>query len=129
MSAFQIAGLSLIAFVVLLIGTGAGRGQLRKRVAAFWILVWCGGALALAWPGLTVRIARALGVGRGTDLLLYCTVLATTWGFFWVYTRMRRVDRQLTQLVRQLAIKNAEPAAAKPPSHELPDRPSGLGGA
>ena len=81
-------------------------GGVRKRVASFWLLVWTVAGIAAIWPNSTVYLARALGIGRGADLVLYCSVFASLAGFFYVYTRFRRIDRSLTLLVRQLAVEN-----------------------
>lgn len=106
MNAFQILVLALLALLMLLTVRGVFRGQMRKRIAVFWTLVWGGSAAVLVWPNSTVRVARALGIGRGADLLLYCSVLVMLVGFFYVYIRFRRMDRQLTLLVRELAMRN-----------------------
>jgi len=106
MNAFQVLVLALLALLTLFTVRGVFRGQMRKRIAVFWTLVWGGSAGVLIWPDSTVRVARLLGIGRGADLLLYCSVLAMLVGFFYVYIRFRRMDRQLTLLVRELAIRN-----------------------
>ena len=71
----------------------------------FWMLVWIGTGLAALWPRSTMLAARALGIGRGADLIMYCSVFVTLVGFFYIYTRFRRLDRALTLLVRRLAIE------------------------
>lgn len=108
MNAFQ--SVSLGVFVALAAATiSAGlRGYARKRIVVFWLLAWGGGATAIVWPRSTMLAAHALGIGRGADLLLYLSVLSTLVGFFYIYTRFRRLDRQITMLVRRLAITNAQ---------------------
>ncbi len=107
MTAFQLLALSFFgALAAATLGAGVG-GLVRKRLVVFWLLVWAAGASALVWPSSTALVARALGIGRGADLLLYVSVLAGLAGFFYVYTRFRRLDRQLTLLVRKLAIAHA----------------------
>ena len=109
MNGFQYIVLVLIASLMALTLRGVLRGQMRKRVAALWLTVWVAGATVLVWPQATFLLARRLGIGRGADLVLYTSVLFTFVGFFYVYTRFRRVDRQVTLLVRKLAIENARP--------------------
>ena len=104
MNAFQYIVLILLAVLLALTVRGTTRGQMRKRIALFWILVWGVSGITLAWPQTTIMAARAVGIGRGTDLVMYCAVLAMLVGFFYVYTRFRRLDRQITLLVRKLAI-------------------------
>lgn len=107
MTVFQYLVVALMALLSIATLRSAARGGIRKRIASFWLLVWFGaGALAL-WPQSTVLVARALGIGRGADLVLYCTAFATLVGFFYIYVRFRRLDRALTVLVRQIAVERA----------------------
>lgn len=107
MNAFQYIVLGILAMLAIATFRSGLRGLVRKRIAVFWLLVWSGGAVALLYPQSTAIVARALGIGRGTDLVLYFSVIAMLAGFFYTYGRFRRMDRQLTQLVRALAIENA----------------------
>jgi hypothetical protein len=131
MNLFQ--GLVLALFVVLALFTiSAGmRGAVRKRIVVFWLSVWLSGSIAIVWPHSTAVVAHALGIGRGADLLLYSSVLVMFVAFFYVYARFRRLERQITLLVRRLAIQNVAKAAPQnllpanpPPSAATPSRPS-----
>ena len=127
MSAFQYLVVALLLVLATLTVRAAVRGGIRKRIATFWLLVWSAVGVTSLWPQSTAIVARALGIGRGADLVLYCSVLAMLVGFFYIYTRFRRLDRSLTLLVRRLAIENpVPPAAALPPAREerAPDVPS-----
>lgn len=117
MNMFQ--GLVLMLFSLLSAVTlsAAFRGMVRKRIAVFWLALWTLGALAIIWPRSTMLIARYLGIGRGADLLLYVSVLLMLVGFFYVYGRFRRLDRDITLLVRRLAIEQVElRSSIAPPS-------------
>ena len=106
MTTFQ----SLVIAVIVVLGIATIRvvrkGEARKRVAAFWFALWISGAVATLWPESTMVVAHALRIGRGADLVMYCSIVVTFAGFFYVYTRFRRLERELTQLVRQLAIEH-----------------------
>lgn len=107
MNAFQIVVVSLLALLATITVRSAISGRARKRVTVFWMLVWLTGAAVTIWPNFTRDVARKLGIGRGTDLVLYCSVLLLVTGLFYVYTRMRQMDRTMTLLVRELAIERA----------------------
>jgi small membrane protein len=106
--------------LLLLVATAAAtvRGRLRLRAGLFWSLLWLGAATATRWPDLTVRAARFVGIGRGADLALYVAVGAMSIGFFLVFLRLRRIEEDLTKIVRALALK--EPF--EPPAPPSPDR-------
>ena len=126
MNGFQYLVGALLALLVVITLRAGMRGGIRKRIAAFWVLVWISAGVAALWPRSTVLVARALGIGRGADLILYCSVFVMLIGFFYIYTRFRRLDRALTLLVRQLAIENALAPDALPGGLKpgAPSRPS-----
>ncbi|MCY7341061.1 MAG: DUF2304 domain-containing protein [Pseudonocardia sp.] len=53
-------------------------------------------------------VANWLGVGRGTDLVLYALVVAFMAGMVSMYQRFRVVDRRYTELARTVALREAE---------------------
>jgi hypothetical protein len=58
-------------------------------------------------PDLTTRIARSVGVGRGTDLLLYLFCLASIAVFLKLYKKNRTLEEKLTEVARQVALLGA----------------------
>jgi small membrane protein len=120
MKLFQIVVLALFAVLAALTLSAGIRGTVRKRIVVFWLSIWGLGSVAIIWPHSTALLARALGIGRGADLLLYSSVLVMIVAFFYVYTRFKRVERQLTLLVRRLAIQNAAvPTDPRAANHDL----------
>jgi hypothetical protein len=57
---------------------------------------------------ITVRIAKAIGIERGTDLVFYMFALAFLGTSFYFYSRLIKMQRQITELIRHIAIKEAE---------------------
>jgi hypothetical protein len=108
-----VTSFQLIAFVVLGISfaitlTLTVRRTIAPRVGFAWGMLWIAAAIAIARPELTATVARFLGIGRGTDLVLYIAILAMVFGFFAMYVRMRRIESDLTKIVRELAIRSAD---------------------
>jgi hypothetical protein len=83
------------------------RQQLRRTTGTLWLAFWTAGASAIVWPDITRIVASTLGIGRGTDLVMYCGFLATAVAFFFFYLRFRRLNADLAKLVRNLAIREA----------------------
>ena len=79
------------------------------------VVVWAAGAVAIYDPLLTVRIANVIGIERGTDLVVYLFALAFLGTSFYFYSRLIRMQRQITELIRHIAIEEAE--------HRPPDGP------
>lgn len=102
--------LLLLSVVVLLVvfvrSTHGVRIRAGKRIGliAFALL----NVYAVLRPEDVTVLARWLGVGRGTDLVLYALVVAFLVGMLNYYLRFQGVDRQLTELARTLAVREAE---------------------
>lgn len=109
MSAFQLVSLSLVGALLLLCLGGIMRGWITRRLGMAWLLLWLGVGTAIAYPRLTVLVAHVLGIGRGADLVFYCAILMTLVGFFLVYLRLRRLEANVTKIVRHIALKEAVP--------------------
>ncbi len=107
MNVFQILGATLLVLFSLVTAVAAFRRRLAWGPALFWIALWSAATAALIAPQLTVVAARLLGIERGADLVFYCGILALLAGFFLIYLRLRRIDQNVTVLVRQLAILEA----------------------
>lgn len=107
MNAFQIVFVLLCAVMTVLLGVAVVRGRVAPLGGILWALLWVAAGLAIARPEITRVVARALGIGRGADLVLYCSVVAMALGFLWVHGRLQELRRELTVLVRELAIRDA----------------------
>ena len=105
---FQVLALAVVFSLLILSLLAMRWGWATRRESLIWALVWL--------VAVTSVIARALGIGRGADLVLYCAVVVMMVGFLMVYVRMRRIRRELTLLVRELAIRDAVvTSVAEPP--------------
>jgi hypothetical protein len=113
--------LLFVTLAVLTLSAGL-RGTVPKRVVAAALLLWTFGGVATVWPDTVAALAQALGVGRGADLLLYMTTLSLAVACSYMYARFRRVERQLTLLVRRLAM-DAAPDRSSPQRSSMPADP------
>ena len=104
---FQFIGIPLLVLFVAITLNAAARRHLSWAAAVAWTIVWIGAAVAIAFPdSTTMRAANALGIDRGSDLVFYCAILAMMAGFFAVFVRFRRVERDLTEIVRRIEAYN-----------------------
>ena len=78
-----------------------------RRTAVAWCALWIAAVVAILRPSITVAIAHFLGIGRGADLIFYCGILGMLFGFFAVYVRIKRLESEITRLVRALALRDA----------------------
>ena len=55
-----------------------------------------------------IKIANMLGVGRGTDLILYLALLLVFFFIFYTLNRFSKIRNDITELSRKVALKNIE---------------------
>jgi len=99
-------------FLLSLVIVGMGLVILRYRqrkigTVAFllWLVLWTGAAAVIMFPMSTVILARILGIGRGADLVLYTSLIVTLYLLFRLHVRLEQVNREVTQIVRALALR------------------------
>ena len=108
LTSFQSIALIVAALVFVATLAAAASHALDWRTAFAWCALWVVAAVAILRPSITVAIAHFLGIGRGADLVFYCAILGMLFGFFAVYVRIKRLESEITRLVRALAIRDAE---------------------
>jgi len=108
MSGFQLALLGVLAILFVSSLVMSARRWGASRDAFFWVILWGIGLIVVAKPDITTTAAGWLGIGRGADLVFYCAIVVMLVGFLMVYVRLRRLRREVTLLVRHIAILEAE---------------------
>lgn len=83
---------------------GARNQALRRLGLLFFMLC---AIVSVFYPRILSKLAAWVGVGRGTDLLLYLLLLAFLASLANQFKRSVEHDRRLTKLARQLALSNA----------------------
>ena len=103
--------LVLIGFVILtavrLLRHRGARTQAVRRVGLMLfaaLAMW-----SILFPSVWDRIAGIVGVGRGTDMVLYALVVAFLSFTLTTYLRFRDLETRYTKLARRLALDEAGP--------------------
>ncbi len=101
--------IQVLLVILSLVAGSLGNIVFRSKVTCRLItaFLFCLAVLLVMLPDLTTDMARALGVGRGTDLLLYIVFFAGVHTFLLLYMRTRKLERKLTDAIRALAIRQA----------------------
>lgn len=87
---------------------------IRRLLLALFVVV---AVFSVLFPQWLSWLAQLVGVGRGTDLVLYGLIVMF---LAFVYTQYRRnlvLQRQLTLLARKIALLEAEQAAKADQQH------------
>jgi small membrane protein len=112
----------MIIRVLLLIGLAATgwliflrRNRLPFHIMTVFLLIGAG-AIAVLIPDTTQRVAELVGVGRGADLVTYIAIVVVMFVLLHYYTKFVELQRQVTELTRELAILRAEVDRVAPPA-------------
>jgi len=109
----------VVAAVRLLRSRGA-RPQAVRRLGLMLfaaLAVW-----SILFPSVWNRIANLVGVGRGTDMVLYALVVAFLSFTLTTYFRFRDLEARYTKLARRLALDEAGPPQ---PAQVAPEQQGG----
>lgn len=74
----------------------------------FWFILWIVIAIVFYLPETTSYIANIVGIGRGVDLAVYTSIVVIFYLLFKVFIRLNKIDREITKIVREKAIKDEE---------------------
>jgi hypothetical protein len=113
-----LAGLAAVGWFVFL-----RRNKLPFHIVTVFALL-VAGAVAVISPETTQWAADEVGVGRGTDFVIYLSIVGVLFVLVHYYAKFVELQRNLTQVVRELAVLRAEveqttkpaPAPAEPPA-------------
>lgn len=104
---------TLALFVVVLMLSRLSLRYRRERISLrrllVWSLPWLGLGIVMLLPNLADEIARLLGLetATGIDLMAYVAVGVAFYLLFRIFVRLDQVERDMTALTRQLALKEA----------------------
>jgi len=110
MNTFQIVFITFCALQAAL----ALRRYIKTRhiTAVAFLGAWLAAIALIANPGVSTSIAHTFGIGRGVDFVTYFLLIVFLWGHYQHYLRYKRVENEVTLLVRELAIAQASRPAA-----------------
>jgi hypothetical protein len=79
-----------------------------KKLAFFAFIIL--NVYAVVRPDDLSTVANLIGVGRGADLLLYLLVVGVVFIAMNFYLKVRQLERALTDLAREMAVREGEAA-------------------
>ena len=85
-----------------------GKSRTAASVKIGFALFMVFGVVAVLVPSWTSALANVVGVGRGTDLLLYALIVTFVLTMLATYLRINEDEQRVTQLARAVAIRDAE---------------------
>lgn len=75
------------------------------RGAIFWSLLWLAVIIVVSWPDVASMFASRLGIGRGSDLVIYIALGLLFFIMFHLHIKLERINHDMTKIVRRKAIE------------------------
>lgn len=97
-------------------------GPALRRLTAVLLLAL--GALSVLFPSIVTVVANAVGVGRGTDLVVYVLAVTSLFGWIGTYKRLHELEDRTVVLARSAALGEGAYTAGLP---VVPGRPPAAG--
>lgn len=104
----------LIQFVLIAILLGAlyvtwrrmRQGVINLGEAVLWSVLWVGAGTVIALPQTATLVANFFGVGRGSDFVIYGSVVILFILVFKVFVALDQLEKKLTEMVRRDALRD-----------------------
>jgi hypothetical protein len=97
----------ILILAILVIYLFVRKSSFRSFYRLFILFALTAGVVAVLVPELTTKVAQVVGIGRGTDLVVYIFMLMVFLKMLTTDEKVNAQQEQITQLVRKNAIENA----------------------
>ena len=104
---FQWVALSCLLVLLCYELYSALRGRVHRGFWAIRVAIWIAMGVAIYQPHELTRLAGFVGIRRGADLVSYVTAIVLIATSLYLYARCLRLEKQITQIVRHIALQEA----------------------
>ena len=116
--------LLIVVVIVIAARLLRGRGARTQAVRRLGLLLFAAFAVwSILFPSVWNRMAKLVGVGRGTDMVLYALVVAFLSFTLTTYVRFRDFEARYTKLARRQALNEAARPQDVAETNEPPKEP------
>lgn len=88
-------------------------GTIRFGALSFWLMIWVVALIAIFYPNETTQLARALGIGRGVDVVVYASIAILFYLVFRLHVYLENIRTEISRLVREVSLKEVVRAKHK----------------
>ncbi len=78
-----------------------------------WLGLWIALLIAVLTPQITGVLAKILGVWRGTDAIVYLSIVLIFYLIFRIFVKLEKIDSDLTTIARKIALRDENDYDAK----------------
>lgn len=98
--------------------------ELSLSGALGWSALWLAAGVVVVLPDTSAELAGFLGVRRGADLVIYCSLAVIFFMLFRLMVRLERLNKTITRLTRALALKDSDSSTPPPVASLLGAEPN-----
>ena len=80
--------------------------DLNLKELVFWSVAWLVMIVLVYIPGKTNFMAKMLGMERGNDAMFFLAIAGLFYATYRLYVKTNEQEKEITKLVRALALKN-----------------------
>ncbi len=100
---------ALIGIIAIIVGLlRLKNGKMSLGMAALWIIIWMVVIWISIFPESTNLFAGLTGIGRGLDAVLIFGLIFSYYLIFKMYSMIENMDREITLLVREIALQRTD---------------------
>ncbi len=72
----------------------------------FWLLIWITTGIIFWKPDLATQLANQFGIGRGSDFIIYISIIVIFYQLFKIYSHIEKMEGNITKIVKEIAFLN-----------------------
>lgn len=96
------------AFAILRVAQNYRSRRFSLSSSLFWSIVWLSVAVVFWFPETASRLAVALGIGRGADLVTYSAIIVLVYLVYRLFVRAERMEHAITELTRAISLHDTQ---------------------
>ena len=116
MQPIQIILIPFLFFAISRVYLRAKEGTLSPGDALFWLSLFSLAGFGIIDPNFTTYLAKQLGIGRGTDVVIYISIVLLFYLIFRTNVHLENLRHDITKLVQAIALLEKDPNPKKSPA-------------
>ncbi len=82
--------------------------KINLSTFAMWLIIWISVGIVFWKPDLSTTLAHYLGIGRGSDLMIYISIITIFYMLFKIFSHINKIETQITKIAREIALITAD---------------------
>ncbi len=104
----QIIFIIFLFFAVSRVFLRVKEGNLSFASFLFWLALWVLAGLSIIKPEFTTHLAKTIGIGRGTDVIIYASIALLFYLIFRTNVMLENLRHEISKLTTEITIKRKE---------------------